>query len=94
MFAGKAKAYLKHLSGTELYDRLLALPANIRLKLETLASDKHSSLLRRIVNYDRKKFYNICVPVECHEVSEGKSLEVSGHTKWTKEKWRRDYSPQ
>jgi hypothetical protein len=28
-------------------------------KLERLAMDKHSSLLRTFVNYGRKKFYNI-----------------------------------
>jgi hypothetical protein len=28
-------------------------------RLESLARDKHSSLLRKSVNYDRKKFYNI-----------------------------------
>jgi hypothetical protein len=26
---------------------------------EELARDKHSSLLRKLVNYDRKKFYDI-----------------------------------
>ncbi len=36
----------------------LALHAIIRL-LERLARDKHSSLLRKFVNYGQKKFYNI-----------------------------------
>jgi hypothetical protein len=28
-------------------------------RLDSLARDKHSSLIRKIVNYDRKKFYRI-----------------------------------
>jgi len=48
---------VKPLSGTPLYGKLLALPTNIRL--ERLARDKHSSLLRKLVNYGRKKLYNI-----------------------------------
>jgi hypothetical protein len=38
----------------QLYGRLLPLPTNIRV-----GGKKHSSLLRRIVNYDLKKFRNI-----------------------------------
>ncbi len=30
-----------------------------KTRLEGLARDKHSSLLRKFVNYDRKEFYNI-----------------------------------
>ncbi len=45
---------MKRPSGAPLQDRLLALPANIRL-----ARDKHSSLLRKFLNYGRKEFYNI-----------------------------------
>ena len=37
----------------------LASPANIRVKLERLAKDKRSSLLRKFATYDCKKFYNI-----------------------------------
>ncbi len=48
---------MKHLSGVPLYWWPLALPTNIRL--ERLATDKHSSLLRKFVNYGRKKFYTI-----------------------------------
>ncbi len=40
---------VEHLKGT----------ANIRTRLERLSRDKHSNLLRLIVDYDRKKFYNI-----------------------------------
>ncbi len=32
-------------------------------KLERLASDKHSSLLRKSVNYGRKKFYGLAPDV-------------------------------
>jgi hypothetical protein len=45
-----------HLSCVILYGRLLALAANRRKKL---AKDKHSSLLRTIINYGREKFYGI-----------------------------------
>ncbi len=37
----------------------MALPANIRLGRKGLPGKKHSSLLRKLVNYGRKKFYNI-----------------------------------
>jgi hypothetical protein len=40
---------VEHLKGT----------ANVRTRLERLSRDKHSSLLRSLANYDRKKFYNI-----------------------------------
>ncbi len=55
---------VKHLKG----DSLRLAPtflSNIRLGLEELAKDKHSSLLRKFVNYGRKKFYNIG-PWYCH----------------------------
>jgi hypothetical protein len=39
--------------------RLLALLANIELGQKGLPRPKHSSLLRKLVNYGRKKFYNI-----------------------------------
>ncbi len=48
---------VKDLSGAPLYCRLLASPTNIRLGWKSLP-DKHSSLLRKPVNYGRKKFYN------------------------------------
>jgi hypothetical protein len=38
---------------------LLDLPTNIRLGWKWLARDKRSSLLRKVVTYGRKKFYNI-----------------------------------
>jgi hypothetical protein len=49
---------VEHLKGASL-GQAAALPANIRLglKLERLARDKHSRLLRKSVNYSRKKFY-------------------------------------
>ncbi len=36
----------------------LALPANIRTRLERLARDKHFSLLQKSVNYGHKIFYS------------------------------------
>ncbi len=56
MFVGKAQAYLRveHLLGAPL-GYAPALISNIRPGW--LAGDKHSSLLRAIVNYGRKKFY-------------------------------------
>jgi hypothetical protein len=70
MFVSKAGAYLskapsktlirvKVLSGTPLYGRLLALPANIRRGWEGLPERKHSSLVQTLDNYDPKMFYNI-----------------------------------
>ncbi len=34
-------------------------PNRIFTALEKFARDKHSSLLRKLINYGRKKFYNI-----------------------------------
>jgi len=50
---------VKHLSGAPFYGRLLALPTNIRPGWKRKASDKHSSLLIKFVNYEQKKFHNI-----------------------------------
>ncbi len=50
---------MKHLSGAPFYGRLLALPTNITLGWKINVVEKHSSLLRKFVNYGRKKFYNI-----------------------------------
>ena len=36
----------------------LKVPPSVRLRPKKLAKDKHSSLLRALVNYGRKKFYN------------------------------------
>jgi len=44
---------VEQLKDALLCGRLMALPTNIRL-----GSDKHSSLLRTFVKYERKKFYN------------------------------------
>jgi hypothetical protein len=43
MFVGKVGAY----------------PFEAHFRLKRLARDKHCSLLRKFVNYGRKKFYNI-----------------------------------
>ncbi len=48
---------MKHLSGAPLLGRLLASPT-IKTRLERFAKDKHSSLLRKSVNYRSKKFYS------------------------------------
>jgi hypothetical protein len=37
----------------------MSLPTCIYARLERLARDKHSSLFRKLVDYVRKKFYNI-----------------------------------
>jgi hypothetical protein len=74
VFAGKTGEYLseapdclqvgpeptrvKHLSGAALYGRLLALPSYTRLGWKGLPGDKHSSLLRKSVNYGRNKGYD------------------------------------
>ncbi len=49
LFVGKAGAYP---SG-------VAKRAPLKDRLERLASDKHSSFLRTLVNYGRKKLFNI-----------------------------------
>ncbi len=48
-----------------LHSGKLALIRKHHTRLERLARDKHSSLLRKGVTYGRKKFYNIgsCLPV-------------------------------
>jgi hypothetical protein len=38
--------------------RLLALSANTKTRLERLAKDKHSRLLRKSVNYGHNEFYD------------------------------------
>ncbi len=47
---------MKNLSGPPLEGRRLTHKYYTRL--ERLARDKHSSLLRKSVNYDRNKFYD------------------------------------
>ncbi len=60
MFVGKAKAYARV---EQLKCTSLVLGPGLSYKhwtrLERLVRDKHSSLLRKFVNYDRKEFYNI-----------------------------------
>jgi len=48
------KGEVKYLSSAPLERRLLALPANIRLRMERLAMDKRCSLFRTFVNYRHK----------------------------------------
>ncbi len=47
-----------HLKGAPLM-KALALNCKHETKLERLARNKHSSLLRKFINYGHKKFYNI-----------------------------------
>ncbi len=53
-----------------------------KIGLESLASDKHFSLLRKYVNYGRKKFYDIDVRMTFHsgvanEVTTYKTFDVT-----------------
>jgi hypothetical protein len=58
MFAGKAGAYPGEAPlRSSIYVKPLALPTNIRLGWKDL-SNKQSSLLRKPVNYGRKKIYS------------------------------------
>jgi len=58
---------VKHLSCGPFYGKLLALPTNIGLGWKRNVGDKHSSLLRKFVNYGQKTFYNIgpCTLITC-----------------------------
>ncbi len=56
---------MKHLSGAPFYGRLLALPTNIRLGWKRNVSDKHSSLLRKFVNYGQKQLFCEYRPGPC-----------------------------
>ncbi len=56
MFLGKAGAYP---SEAHFWCSTLALSTNIKLSLERLARNKHSSLLQKLVHYCRKKLYKI-----------------------------------
>jgi hypothetical protein len=58
MFGGKAGAYSAP-ERSPPWDRILALPTNIRLGWKGLPVTNPRSLLRAFVNYGRKKFYNI-----------------------------------
>ncbi len=58
MFAGKAGDYLSEAPFKRSALRYApGLTNKHYTRLERLAGDKHSSLLRESVNYDRKKFY-------------------------------------
>jgi hypothetical protein len=50
---------VEHLSRTLCHEYSTRLTHKHKTRLERLARDKHSSLLRRFINYDRKQFYNI-----------------------------------
>jgi hypothetical protein len=56
MFLGEARAYL---SEAPFSGQAPGLVHKHLTRLERLAKDKHLSLLGIVVNYRRKKFYNI-----------------------------------
>ncbi len=57
MFATKATAFPN--GASPLSGKVLGLTLQHKTRLERLARDKHSSPLGALVNYGRKKFYNI-----------------------------------
>ncbi len=66
---------MKHVKGSSLYGRLLSLPPNISQGWKVDATDKHSSLLRKLVIYGWEKFYDIGhrrprrkSDMECHRI--------------------------
>ncbi len=78
MIAGKAGAYLSEaLTGVPFLDKLLALPAIIRLGWKgllgtnALAYCENSEITDRIgkfVNYGQKKVYNIGPRTQCYRI--------------------------
>ncbi len=49
---------------------------NIRFGLERLAKHKYYSLLRKVVNYDHKKVYNIETKGQCYKTFYGHDLRI------------------
>jgi hypothetical protein len=62
IFASKA--------GTYLSEVIYGLTRKRLTRLERLARDKHSSFLKTLVNYGRKKFYNI--GLECKDEAQAR----------------------
>jgi len=58
---------VKHLSGAPFYGRFLALPTNIRQGWKRYVGDKHSILIRMLVIYGQKMFYNIGPWDQCYK---------------------------
>ncbi len=58
MFAGKAE-YLSEAQRCSILGQAPGLTQKHKTRLESLAKDEHSSLLRKTVNCGRKKFYRI-----------------------------------
>jgi hypothetical protein len=50
---------LESLSDASFLDKLLVLPANVRLDSKVIARYKHSSLFGLVVSNEGNKFYNI-----------------------------------
>jgi hypothetical protein len=61
-FARKAGNLPEWVSVVTLSGRLLALPTNIKQSLKSMARDKHSSLLGRLVSYKRKQSFKTLTP--------------------------------
>ncbi len=60
VFGGKEEpTQVKHLLGAPFQGWLQALPTKNSLDWKGLSGAKHFSLLRELVTYGRKKFYNI-----------------------------------
>ncbi len=45
-------------------------------RVERHASDKHSSLLQTLVNYDHENFYNICIRGQCYRTFYDRKLQI------------------
>ncbi len=58
MFSGMVRS-LEYLSGDPLLGRVIALPTNIGLGLKRPPEDKNFSLQGTVINYSRRKFYNM-----------------------------------
>ncbi len=50
---------MEYLSDASFLDKLLALPANVRLDWKVIVRYKHSNLFGLVVSNKGKKFYNI-----------------------------------
>jgi len=61
MFPGKAGTYLSEASIFQVLSSRIGSMAypHMWMKVEKLANDKHSSLLRKVVNYGFKKFITL-----------------------------------
>jgi hypothetical protein len=58
---------IEHLSDASFLDKLLALPANVKLDWKVIARHKHSSLFGLVTSNEGKHFYNIDTWCQCHK---------------------------